>query len=662
MTTSKYGSASALVLLVLLSMAAIAQKPAGPADSPKQEKAADSNRKGSGQPESPQKGSTASDPSETTPAEYAQWMRAILLLRSTADDSKKWDDKSLAARIQSEVADLTWDADPGIAVEYLQMAWDTAASISDDPHPTQPAASYRSTSAKTAALRSVIAVARRRDPELAKKWIARLGDDNHGDASSPGGVFDDRTRRSAVLLQMAADTVGTDPKAAADLATQSVNDGISFGFQVVLIALQAKDFSLAQQVFKAALTRLQTVGMIDPNELLILASYLYTPGRVVGASNSATRGNFPLSMNRNASTITAAAQLDPAMAADFLRLSANLLINAPLPSATPDPVSAARTLVNAIGFLLPKIASAFPDLAQALQQRASQLEADANFALAPTPQAAGVPVPRPDEKPRDYAERRVDTLEDSAKKESSPMARDTLYAEAALATAPDHYQRGWTLAQNIQDDDLRPAVKDLVSYRAAVSFARADKLDRLEEVNARNNDNLYRAAALVLGAQRQIAGKNTVRAVELLSEASRSMRKAAPQEGMVPVSLGIAAAYARFDPIMAHQSIAEAVKLIDKFPSVSLTEDKAPLVRRFSGISFSDFTYGTSGFGLNSAIDAFPADDFEDLLGQLSKLSNPESRSLAIILLCRKFLSKARTPKPTEPHTSPSPSPPWGGR
>src|SRR5262249_45297883 len=157
-------------------------------------------------------------------------------------------------------------------------------------------------SARTGALRTVITVARKRDPELAKKWIAMLGDESRGDAASPGGVFDDRTRRSTVLLQMAAETVADDPKAAADLARQSLHDVISFGFQTVLIALQAKDFSLAQQVFKAALTRLQTVGMLDPNELLILASYLYTPGKVVGASTSAARGSFPLSMSRDAAT------------------------------------------------------------------------------------------------------------------------------------------------------------------------------------------------------------------------------------------------------------------------------------------------------------------------------------------------------------------------
>jgi hypothetical protein len=640
------------VLVVLVSPAVVAQKPADQEPhSSRQKESLKPPQKASAVPDSPEKSSTAPDPSKTTPGEYAQWVRVILLLRSTADDSKKLDDKGLAARIQSEVADLTWDADPGIAGEYLQMAWDTAASISEPPHPTQP--SYRSASAKTAALRSVIVVARHRDPDLAKKWIASLGDDSHGDAFAPGGVFDDRTRRSTVLLQMAADTIASDPKAAADLASQSLNDGISFGLQTVLIALQAKDFSLAQQVFKAALTRLQTAGMVDPNELLILASCLYTPGRVVGAGTSAARGNFPLSMNRDAVSITAAAQLDPGMASDFLRLAANLLINAPLPSATADPVSTARTFISAIGFLLVKIAPVFPDLAQSLQQRAGLLEADANFSLAPPPQPPGVPAPRPDEKPRDYAERRVDTLEENAKKESSPMARDTLYAEAALATAPEQYQRGWTLAQNIQDDDLRPAVKDLVSYRAAVTFARADKLDKLEEVNAKNGDNLYRSAALVLGAQRQIAGKNTVRAVELLAEASRSMRKAAAEEALVPVSIGIAAAYAKFDSYMAHESVAEAVKLMDKFPAATLTEDKAPLVRRFSGIPFSDFTYGTSGFGLSSAIDAFPADEFEDLLGLFRRLSNPESRSLSIILLCRKFLSSARPHKLNE--TAPSP-------
>src|SRR6185295_11413154 len=240
---------------------------------------------------------------------------------------------------------------------------------------------YRTTSPKTEALHSVIMVARNRAPELARKWIDQISDQEDEGSSSPRGVFDDRSRRSSVLLQMAADAVERDPKAAAELAKESLSDGISFGLQIVLIALQTRDFSLARQVFQAALSRLRTAGMQDPSELLILASYLYTPGRVMGANRSPNRGSFPLSVNRNPVVVTSAAQLEPGMASDFLSLAANLLLTAPLPSTTPDPVVTARAQVNVIDVLAGRIAAALPEQWQALRQRELQIAVDARFAL-----------------------------------------------------------------------------------------------------------------------------------------------------------------------------------------------------------------------------------------------------------------------------------------
>ena len=118
-----------------------------------------------------------------------------------------------------------------------------------------------------------------RAPELAEKWLdemAREADEGRGDG--PRGAFDDRTGRSTVLLQMAIQAADSDPKAAAGLATESLRDGVSFGFQWALIKIQEKDFDLGRPVFRAALTRLRIAGVQDPNELLILYSYLYTPG------------------------------------------------------------------------------------------------------------------------------------------------------------------------------------------------------------------------------------------------------------------------------------------------------------------------------------------------------------------------------------------------
>jgi hypothetical protein len=68
-------------------------------------------------------------------------------------------------------------------------------------------------------------------------------------------------------------------------------------------------------------------------------------------------------------------------------------------------------------------------------------------------------------------------------------------------------------------------------------------------------------------------------------------------------------------------------------------EDQAPALTRFSGLEASpDFTYGTEGFSLKSAVNSFGPEQFEDVLGVVSRIKPAELQGLAIIELCRKYL------------------------
>ncbi len=142
------------------------------------------------------------------------------------------------------------------------------------------------------------------------------GFDDNGDTvinDRPAGVKRN-SARSAVLLETALGIAKENPQAAASLAIDSLRDGISFGWQTVLIALQAESGNLAERVLRAALNRLVTVG-------------------------------------KSASTIAPAAQSNPALAAEFLRVATGLLLNAPLPSATPNPPVTARAQISVINSL-----------------------------------------------------------------------------------------------------------------------------------------------------------------------------------------------------------------------------------------------------------------------------------------------------------------------
>ncbi|MBV9925482.1 MAG: hypothetical protein JOZ96_10735 [Acidobacteria bacterium] len=585
--------------------------------------------------------------------------RIVSILRSVGDGAAEWDDAAAAAKAQAQVADLLWDDDAGSAQGYLTKAWDSAGRVEE---PTQGASRFRNTSPRTEARREVILVARKRAPELANRWLEQMaGETKPNEGKQSRGVFDDRSQRSTVLLQLATQSIAADPHAAAELAVESLRDGISFGLQNFLIALQEKDFELAQKVFRAALQRLRGAGLNDPNELLILYSYLYTPGRVTAANLSGERGSSQVAVGRDRPRVTAAAELSPALALEFLRLSADLLTAAPLPVATADPQQTAREQISVIGVLLGKLSRQLPDSAAALQARLQQIQVDAQYAPASTalkPDAP--PPPAAGESRAEYEERYVDFLEESASKEPSGLSRNIAYAKAALATDVGGYERGWKIARRIEDDSLRAGVTNWLTYRAALHLAGAGELDRAHELLLKDEDTAQRASCLVVGAQKLLQAKDAVRARQWLEEARFLVKQAEPDESWTAIALGVVAVYGRFDGMIAADALSDAVKLINQSKGALQGDERAPSLRRFSGLPLPDFTYGTDGFGLQSAVGVFKPDQFEEVAGILSRISSPKVRGTALVTLCRSF--KKRRDGRGEKSAPPAPEPSAGAR
>jgi hypothetical protein len=564
-----------------------------------------------------------------------QVARILAVLSATADDAKSWRDSAAASKVQAQIADAVWDADSALARAYLVRAWETASKVEEPKRERSP---FRNESLRTEARREVILVARKRAPDLSRKWLEQMAQEAE-QTNQDRGAFDDRTARSTLLLQMALQIVRENPEAAAALVIESLEDGVSFGFQQVLIRIQEKNLELSQTVFRAALSRLKTAGMVDPNELLILYAYLYTPGRIVAANTGDNRGQIQLAVGRNRPQISAVAQLNPALAVDFLRLAANLLLTAPLPATTADPTLTARSHLSVINTLMGPISQRLPELAVVLQTRAQQIATNAHFSAAPQSAPANLPAALPGETSATYAERRVDLLEEEARNERFVLGRDIAYAKAALATTVESYPRGWDLAGKIDDVSLRDNLRNWLTYRISLHNISLLKLDRAYELSAKNSDPVQRAAILVVGARRLIMAKEIPRASQWLLEARSQIRKAEPDEYAARVAIGVVSTYGKFDRVTAFEALSEAVRIIGRTNLNPRDEDQAPAIKRFSGLEASpDFTYDTEGFSLKSAVNAFGPEQFEDVLGVANRIQPAELQGLTIIELCRKYL------------------------
>lgn len=561
--------------------------------------------------------------------------RVFEVLNATADEARKWDDKATAARTQAQIADLIWDNNRDNAITYLKAAWDAAGKVEE---PKRERSAFANPSWRNAVRREVLLVAHKRARELAEQWLEQIVEESKSAEKTERGTFDDRTARSAVLLQMAQEVVADNPPAAAELLIDSLRDGVSFNLQSGLLQLQRKDPALAETVVRAAVARLRTSGMIDPNELLTLNSFLFTPGRVFGANTADNRNQVQLALGGSQVSLPAGRQ-NPALAREFLDVAADLLLAAPVPDG-PYALITARRIVSTIGSLFREMSAHLPEKAALLQQRARQLDSEARFSTTPIPRKPDMPEFRPGESKESFAERRVDLLEESAAKARDALSRDIGYANAAVATMVERYERGLDLAGKIGDKTLREGVRSWLIYRAVLHLIAAGNLDQAHRLNLKNDDAASRAVCLVAGAQRMIKDKDTDRAGEWLREAGALVRRSDPDESMARIALGIVSTYGSFDTQAAVDWLLYAVKLIRKAPPVSLNDDRAPELKGISGITpVGEVTRGTSGFSLQTAVAVFPPDQFEQVLYVLNDMTPQEARGIAVLTLCRNFLS-----------------------
>ena len=568
------------------------------------------------------------------PQEVQLLRRIVDVLDATADEAKTWDDKTVAARTQAKIADLIWDANPENARDYLKAAWTTAARIEE---PKQDRSTFVNPSVRNAVRRDVLLVARKRAPELAAAWLEELLEDSKSGENKERGTFDDRSARSAVLLQMANDVVAENPRAAADLLVESLRDGISFNFQTILLRIQEKNAALAESVFRAALKRLGSVGLSDPNELLVLYSYLYTPGRVYGANTSDSRNRVQLAVGGAGVSVPAARQ-NPALALEFLNLASDLLLSAPM-TPSDNPQLAARSLVSVIGVLLRVVNEQLPDKAALLRARAQQLDAEAQFSIVPAPRKSDMPEVRPGESKESFAERRVDLLEETAARGRDVLTRDIGYASAAVATTVERYERGLTLAGKIDDKNLREGVRSWLIYRAVLHLIATGDLDEAQRLNLKNDDAIPRAICYVVGAQKLANSGDKTRAGEWLREAGAIVKRSEPNESVTRIALGIVSTYGRFDTQSALEWLVFAVKLTRTAAPASLNDDQAPALKRLSGITpVVDVGSATRGFSLQSAVAALPREQFEQVLYILNDITPREARGIAVLTLCSMYL------------------------
>ncbi|HKQ53952.1 MAG TPA: hypothetical protein VJT74_16370 [Pyrinomonadaceae bacterium] len=619
-----------------------------------------------GQETKPAKGAekTAAAPAE--PDESPLREQARQLISSAAADAPKWDDERAAVRVLSKAADLLWNDDPARARAWLTRAWEISGKLRDN-NEGRSAVRVRGT-ARSRSRSEVLAVAQQHDSKFARQLVDTIAaETEEADDETRRGPFNDRTARSEQLLNLAAANVESNPAAAESLAERSLADGISFQLQDVLLRLRARDPNLANRLFDAALQTLMT-SFSQPSEGQIIASYLFTPGRVLSLD---AQSRLNVSVNPLAPTLAMTpAQDDPARARRFLTVMQQRLLAMPPPSTTANPSAYAQDFLTLISSLSGAYSKYAPDLWIPLAQRVAQVAPDA------------APVKRSTAPDSVYArasgsaglseaerhERYMDDLEEAADNETDPIARKLAYLKAALNTDVSELERGRRLASKIEEKELREQVVSFLSYRAAL-----DALDkkRVEEaVGLASGARPIQKAIILISAAQAIAaerpkgetewqaGARSLRVLDLLTEADKLMKgEGGGSVDALRIRLGLVATLAGADPVRAYGSMGEVISLINGMKSFDFMETTMPRVPEL-GEPTAELLLPQigGGYGITDAFKALARADFPGSVQLANRLDAPAGRGVVLLEIGVGILKSTDT-KPAPGKTAASAKP-----
>lgn len=574
--------------------------------------------------------------------------RARDLAVVTADEALKWDDRQAAVHVLSQAADLLWEKYPERSCAWLERAWAMTCDIADDD-PDGALRRFRSDSPQSRARAAILVVAQKHDRRLANLLLEQLTDEKEQSRyDSRRAVFNDRTARSEQLLNVALMIVESDPATSAKLAEQSLEDGVSFQLQGLLVALRERDEAAANRVFDSAVNRLATT-FTHPSEGHVLASYLFTPGRVIGVGEGKTtalavRTQSPVPSNTPAND-------DPVRARRFLSVMQRILLSTPAPATTANPSQTAQEFITLSGSLADAFKRHAPDLWTPIEYRIAQVIPN----LTPTSPDRRLPSSvRERIRAASGADERelnrlfLEGLEEAAEKETNPTARKLAFVQVALATAPEDLDRGRKLAGKIDEAGLREQVISFLVYRAALLGLERNRLDEAVDLAAEARP-LERAVIFVTAAQQMTkqssntdeeqALKLRLRALNLLSDAEKLLERNDIQDVGLNVRLGLVAALAPLDSVRALEVFGSVTATINKDTSFDAFRTGAPRVTRLAGVSDSLSPLIRKGYGLKDAVRSLARADFEDAVMITSKLSAPAVRGTSMMEIARSALS-----------------------
>lgn len=294
---------------------------------------------------------------EAAPVLSAEEQESLVRARQLANDALGLESREERVRFLVRLSDIVWDWDDALARRLILQSFDSVINARKETNVKQEQES--STSADLL-LRQIASMVARHDPQMARQLtekqqaaLAIAAEDSPLRNSDPEQV-------SQFLLAEAARAFSKDKERMQALFGQSAATRILPAHCYFLLNLRKRDAELADRLFAAALDALASRQWAEPNEVLVLSSYLFSPDNSIGYD---LIGGYNAA---NVSSNVSATPKNPALARQYLSLVSSRL--------NPDETTPAPLVYFALKNLLPQFKTVAPKLVNGVYGKMSRLE------------------------------------------------------------------------------------------------------------------------------------------------------------------------------------------------------------------------------------------------------------------------------------------------
>ncbi len=471
--------------------------------------------------------------------------RALILLDQVLASLKELDKAEPRIRAQAQIADLLWKHDAPRARRLLEQAFRAAGDLKDE-RPPSPSGDRRSPlppapSSRIVLQGEILRVAIKHDAKLAEQLVRTIVEDagrpeeRSAKDVAPDGM-DRLFNRSLILLQMAMTIMESDHVLAARLARQSLDTGINPLLPSVLLMLKTHDRARADEIYRAALQKLQQ----QPVEEALMSLHVY-------AMPSGVFTLLPLNLDAKERE---ALSDDPELAREYLEVAFTKLTECAesLRAGAEQGTHKEFFCFTAAQMLLPAYDRYLPDKSAMMRAVRDELQrriGDGTDLFNPFAE---------EEPAQEFLSR--------AENEKEEFKRDTLYVRAVQKLLGERrFDEAIAAADKIKDEGFKSLIADAARMQAAFLHMSEGDFDTAIRY-ARAISTVEEQASIFASMPQKALDRNDLaRATELVEEARKLIERSQDSPYKMRALVVTAGVMARFDSLRAFELMRRGVEL-----------------------------------------------------------------------------------------------------